>query len=119
MGLEPRPNPWQKIMLCSRNGGTSFIPSVLCCAQVLHPGRAHGVVSRAAAAVRAGTHPLHARPLEGPRQQGRDQGRGGTAVPVQSGALNGRGGGGGEVCHKQNCVVLKMAHVFSLFSAHD
>ena len=84
-------------MPCSHNGATQeqvLIPSVLCCAQVLHPGRAHGVVSRAAASVRAGTHPLHARPLEGPRQQGRDQGRGGTAVPVQSGELNGREGGG-------------------------
>ena len=62
------------------------------------------MVSRAAAAVRSVTHPLHARSLEGPRQQGRDQGRGGTAVPVQSGELNGReGGGGGSLPQTELC----------------
>lgn len=47
------------------------------------------MVPRAASAVCAGTHSLHARPLEGQRQQERDPRRGGTAVPVQSGGQTG------------------------------
>ncbi|XP_064361623.1 autophagy-related protein 9B isoform X5 [Dromaius novaehollandiae] len=53
--------------------------------QVLHPGRAHGVVPRAAAAGRPGPHPLHARPLAGQRRQGGDARRDGPALPVQGG----------------------------------
>ena len=81
---ESNPSPLAETVPCSGDEANPLYP--LChLTQVLHPRRAHGVVSGAAAAVRAGPHPLHAGPLAGPGQQGRDAGRGGPAVPVQSG----------------------------------